>query len=91
MAICETPQIIESYYHGNRGTFVTVLSEGSWSSYLGSMFFVRVECFSTIYCYGNNVAMATDKCLSDCATRWATTLFLTKSCVEIIASGGLVI
>ena len=64
-----------------------MLSEGSWSSNLGSIFFVRVECFSTIYCYGNNVAMATDKCLSDCATRWATKLFLTQSCAEIIASG----
>ena len=73
-----------------RHTFVTLLFEGSWSSYLGRIFFVPVEFCSTIYYYGNNVAMATDKCLSDCATRWATKLFLTKSCAEIIASGRLV-
>ena len=30
--------------------------------------------------------MATDKCLSDCTTRWATKLFLTKSCAEIITA-----
>ena len=79
-------KVITMANHGNRDTFVTMLSEGSWSSYLGSIFLVQVECYSTIYCYRNNVAMATDKCLSDCATRWATKLFLTESCVEIIAS-----
>ena len=66
--------------------FVILLFEDSWSSYLGSIFFVPVEFCSTI-CYGNNVAMATDKCLSGCATRWATKLFLAKSCAEIIAFG----
>ena len=54
----KTPQVIESYYHGNRDTVVTSLFEGSWSSYLGNVF------CNTIYCYGNNIAMATDKCIS---------------------------
>ena len=40
---CETPQVIESCYHGNRDTFVTLLFEGSLSSYLGSVFFLPVE------------------------------------------------
>ena len=68
-----------------------MLSEGSWSFYLGSIFFVQVECFSTIYCYGNNVAMATDKCLSLSVLLDASAikLFLTKSCAEIIASGAI--
>ena len=52
--------------------------------YLGSIFFVPVEFCRTIYCYGNNVAMATEKYLHDCATRW---VFLTNSCAEIIAAG----
>ena len=43
----ETLQVIESCYHGNRDTFVTLLFEGSWSSYLGSIFFVPVEFCST--------------------------------------------
>ena len=45
-----------------------------------------VEFCNTIYCHGNNDAMAADKFLSDCATGWATKLLLTKSCAEIIAS-----
>ena len=53
----------------------------------GKYIFCASSICSTIYCYGNNVAMATDKCLSDCVTRWATKLFLTESCAEIIASG----
>ena len=55
--------------------------------YLESIFFMPVEFRCTIYCYGNNAAMATEKYLYDYATRWATKLFLTKSCAEIIASG----
>ena len=31
--------------------------------------------------------MATDKCLSDVATKWTTKLFLTKGCAETIPSG----
>ena len=31
--------------------------------------------------------MATEKYLYDCATRWASKPFLTKSCAKIIASG----
>ena len=46
-----------------------------------------VEFCSTIYFYGNNVFMATDKCLSNCTTRWASKLFLAKICAKIIASG----
>ena len=34
-----------------------------------------VEFCSTIYCCGNNNAMATEKYLSDYVTRWATLLF----------------
>ena len=62
--MCELPHVIISCYHGNRDTFVTLLFEDSWSSYSGSIFFAPVEFCSTVYCYGNNVAMATDKCLS---------------------------
>ena len=53
--------------------------------YLVSISFVPVEfCF---FCYGNNVVMAIEKYVYDCATRWATQLFLTESCAKIIASG----
>ena len=54
---------------------------------LGKYILCTSRICSTIYCYGDNGAMATDKCLSDCATRLATKLFLTESCAEIIASG----
>ena len=43
----ETLQVIESCYHGNRDTFIILLFEGSWSSHLGSIFFVPVEFCST--------------------------------------------
>ena len=43
----ETLQVIESCYHGNRDRFVTLLFEGSWSSHLGSIFFVLGEFCST--------------------------------------------
>ena len=72
IAIYETPQVIESCYHGNRDTFVTLLFEGSWSSCLGSIFFVPVEFCNTILL------------LWKCYER-ATKLFMTKSCAEIIA------
>ena len=49
-----TPQVIESCYHGNKGTFVTLLLEGSCSSCLGSIFFMPVEFCSKVYRYGNN-------------------------------------
>ena len=39
------------------------------------------------FCYRNNIAMAIEKYLYDCARRWVTWLFLTESCAEIIASG----
>ena len=39
------------------------------------------------FCYRNNIAMAIEKYLYDCATRWATYLFLAESCAKIIASG----
>ena len=54
--------------------------------YLGSISFVLVE-FCCFFCYRNNIAMAIEKYLYDCATRWATYLFLAESCAEIIASG----
>ena len=63
---------MESCYHGNKSTFVTLLIECLWSSYLESIFFVPVEFCSTIYCYENNNAMAAEKYLYDSAARWAT-------------------
>ena len=53
--------------------------------YLVSISFVPEE--FRFYCYGNNVAMAIEKYVYDCVTRWTTQLFLTESCAEIIASG----
>ena len=85
--MCETPQVIQRCYHGNRDNFVTLLFEDSWSSCLESIFFVPVEFCSTTYCYGNNVAMATDKCLFDSATVDELQAIFGKNCAEIIASG----
>ena len=55
-----------------------------------NVFRKHILCASRIllfFCYGNNVAMAIGKYLYDCATKWATYLFLTESCAELIASG----
>ena len=83
-----TPQVIESCYHGNRDIpLELLLFEGSWTSYLESVFVVPVEFYSTICCNGNHVAMATEKYLYDCATRWPTQLFSPINCAEIVAFG----
>ena len=53
---------------------------------LFNVFSKYILCASRIlfFCYGNNVVMAIEKYVYDCAT---TQLFLTESCAEIIASG----
>ena len=55
--------------------------------YLGSISFLPAEHTLLIFCYRNNIAMAIESYLNDCSTRWATKLFLTESCAELIASG----
>ena len=45
--------------------------------YSGSIFFEPVEFCCTIYCYGNNAAMATEKYLCDCATKICFKSFVT--------------
>ena len=82
-----TSQVSESFYHGNRDIpFVTLLFEGSWHSYLGNVFVAPVGFYSTICFNENHAAMATEKYLYDCATRWPTQLFSRISCAEIITS-----